>query len=675
LGIHSEGGEKIIKNKMLIPAKLILWALLITLVFSLLTLPISARAASLEPEAIPSPVPMQQGSTDAQELEAFLDGVIAAQLEAYHIPGATVAVVKDGELLFAKGYGYADLERQMPVVADRTLFRPGSISKLFTWTAVMQLVEQGKLDLNVDVNTYLKDFQIPATYPQPITLEHLLTHTPGFEFQSLGGSIFVRSSAEITPLGEYLVGYMPARVRPPGELIAYTNYGAVLAGYIVEKVSGMPFEQYVEENIFEPLGMRHSTFRQPPPPDLAANVAVGYTYADGAYRAGEFEWLQTWPAGALSATATDMAKFMIAHLQNGRYGEARILQEATAQEMHRQHFTHDPRVSGCAYGFLEMHVNNQRIIGHGGATLLFHSILVLLPEQDVGLFASYNSAGGAEARLDLLQAFLDHYYPAPKSPAPQPPADFAQRAARFTGGYLYAQSNQTTLEKLMRLFQPLTAMVSATGDGTLRIEAASLGGPAKTTQWVEVEPLVFRNLVSQELLVFREGDQGHVTHMFRQNDQNAYIRLPWYGTVSFHWALLASCMLLFLSAVLVWPVGFLVKRLKRIAREPSPILPRLARWLAWGLSALSLFFLVAFLSMLGPDIVYGFPPAMTSLLVVPWLVAALTIGMTIFTVVAWVRRYWGVTGRVYYTLLTLVALSFVWWLSYWNLLGALPALP
>lgn len=603
-----------------------------------------------------------QGPTDPKELEVFLDGVLAAQLKAHHIPGATVAVVKDGELFFAKGYGYADLENHKPVVADQTLFRPGSVSKLLTWTAVMQLIEEGKLDLNAGVNTYLKDFQIPATYTEPITLVHLLTHTPGFEDQILG--LFVRSAADMAPLGEYLANYMPARVRPPGELAAYSNYGSALAGYIVEQVSGMPFEQYIKENILKPLDMGHSTFRQPLPPDLTAHMAVGYTYEDGAYKAGEFEWIPLAPAGALSATAVDMAKFMIAHLQNGRYGGARILQEVTAQEMHRRHFTHDPRVSGWTYGFAEMHANNQRIIWHGGATFLFLTALVLLPEQDVGLFVSYNSRGGAEAPMDLLKAFLNRYYPVSKSPAPQPAADFRQRAGRFTGGYRPARSNQTTLEKAMTLF--LSVMVTATGDGALK--TAGLLGP-EPTQWVEVEPLVFRNPVSQEILVFREDDRGHITHMFYENNPyTAYIKLPWHRIAPFHFGLLGSCVFLFLSAVLAWPIGFLINRRKR---ETRPFLPRLARWLAGSLSVLNLLFLIGFTILMSDlnNLIYGVHPTMKALMVIPLLTTALAVGLVLFTVLAWKNRYWGVVGHVYYTLVTLAALAFVWFLNYWNLLG------
>ena len=366
-----------------------------------------------------------------QEVETFFDGVFAATLEQQQIPGATVSVVKDGQLLFAKGYGYADLERQFPVVADKTLFRIGSISKLFTWTAVMQLVEQGKLDLDADVNTYLSDFQIPATYPQPITLTHLMTHTPGFEDWSIG--LLVSSPEELKPLSQVLAEKIPARVRPPGELSAYSNYGVALAGYIVEQVSGMPFEQYVGENIFQPLAMDSTTFSQPPPKPLAAEMATGYIQTGNLPLPKEFEYITLFPAGSMSATATDMAKFAIAHLQNGRYGDTRILESDTARVMHQQQFTHDPRVSGWTYGFMEAQLNNLRLIYHTGGTNQFFSILALLPQKNLGLFISYNQGGKLPVFYQLLQTFLDRYYPAPQPPAPE--ANLQRQLTRFIVHY------------------------------------------------------------------------------------------------------------------------------------------------------------------------------------------------------------------------------------------------
>src|SRR5262249_40123424 len=305
------------------------------------------------------------GPNDPRELAAFFDGVLSQQLSMYHIPGATVAVVKDGQLLFAKGYGSADIAHNRAVQADDSLFRVGSVSKLFVWTAVMQLKEAGKLELTTDVNHYLKTFRIPDTYPgQPITLAHLLTHTAGFEDRGIGND--AGDAARLQPLRALLPPHLPARVRPPGQFTSYSNYGAILAAYIVEQASGQSFEQYVQEHILTPLGMRHSSFHQPLPPELASHVATGYSFAGSAYTAQPFEYVQVWPAGSLSATATDMARFMIAHLQNGRFGETRILQDATAQEMHAQHFANDPRVPGLDWGFYEQRIDGQRLIEHGG---------------------------------------------------------------------------------------------------------------------------------------------------------------------------------------------------------------------------------------------------------------------------------------------------------------------
>ena len=243
------------------------------LVLLLTGLPVLAQDIQTESNSKASLGSHQQGPTDPQELETFIDGVMAAQMEAYHIPGATISVVKDGKLFFTKGYGYAESESRKPVIANETLFRIASVSKLFTWTAVMQLAEQGKLDLNADVNTYLTDFKIPDTYPEPITLAHLMTHTPGFEDRYI--RVMSRTAEDVEPLGgEYLANEMPARVRSPGELTAYSNHGAVLAGYIVEEVSGMPFDDYIEENIYKPLDIQHSTFRQPLPPEFIFNNKI-----------------------------------------------------------------------------------------------------------------------------------------------------------------------------------------------------------------------------------------------------------------------------------------------------------------------------------------------------------------------------------------------------------------
>lgn len=617
-----------------------------------------------------APAARAAGPADAREVEAFFDGLLAAEMQARHLPGATVAVVKDGTVLFTKGYGYADTEKQVPVDPARTLFHAGSVSKLVTWTAVMQLVEAGKLDLDADVNTYLRSFQIPATYPQPITLAHLMAHTAGFEDQGLG--VFVARAEDLVPLDAYLATHIPARVRAPGELSAYSNYGAALAGLIVEQVSGEPFAQYVEEHIFAPLGMAHSSFRQPLPAGLAGDLATGYHYRGGAHRPGQAEWCQSVPAGALSTTASDMAAFMIAHLQGGRYGDARILQEATAQEMHAQHFSHDPRVSGYAHGFMELNLNGQRLLAHGGDTQLFHSLLALLPERGVGLFVSFNGmgegAGAVQARYDLLQAFLDRYYPASKPPVPQPPDGSAQRAGRLAGQYLATRGNWTTIERLLGLMQQVS--VRATPDGMLQVA----GAEPQPERYVEVEPLVYRNVVNRDLLCFRTDAQGRATIMLPGNNPTtAFIKLPWYAGMPFQAGLLGASLLLFASMLLL-PVGlWLAGR-----SAPTPTLPRVARWLAWAMSVLYLAFVACLAVAAGAlqQAPFGVPPLVRALFVLPVVAGVLAIAVAALAACAWAglanaggRPWWGLARRVHYTLVAVAGLAMVWWAAYWNLLG------
>src|SRR5215210_596374 len=225
--------------------------------------------------------PQQQGPTDPAEMEAFLDKELGKEMQKHHIAGAAVSVVKDGKLFFAKGYGDADLKKGVPVDPERTTFRTGSVTKLLTWTAVMQLAEQGKLDLNADINTYL-DFRIPDTYPQPITLKDLMTHTAGFE--DLYYERLAKDPDDLLPPREWLISHMPARVRPPGDVAAYSSYGTALAGYIVARVSGEPYDHYIQEHILNPLGMVHTTAKPSMPPNIRAHTSVGYVYEDGSFK-------------------------------------------------------------------------------------------------------------------------------------------------------------------------------------------------------------------------------------------------------------------------------------------------------------------------------------------------------------------------------------------------------
>ncbi|PYV64544.1 MAG: serine hydrolase, partial [Acidobacteria bacterium] len=219
------------------------------------------------------------------DLQAFLDGMMPLQLAREDIAGAVITVVKDGKPFLAKGYGYSNVEKKIPVSTDATLFRPGSISKLFNWTGIMQQVELGKLDLDRDVNDYL-DFKIPQTYSKPITLRNIMTHTPGFE--ETEEELFVANASDLKPLDGYVKAHLPVRIFPPGTTPAYSNYATTLAGYILQRVSGEPFDDYVEHHVFQPLEMSHSTVRQPLPDNLKPLMSNGYDVASEPAKPFEF---------------------------------------------------------------------------------------------------------------------------------------------------------------------------------------------------------------------------------------------------------------------------------------------------------------------------------------------------------------------------------------------------
>src|SRR5579884_1238419 len=341
------------------------------------------------------------------DVDAWLDGYMPYALKAGDIPGAVVVVVKDGQPLTMRGFGYSDLKAAKPVDPNLTLFRPGSVSKLFTWTAVMQLVQAGKLNLDTDVNTYL-DFKIAPKDGKPITLRNLMTHTPGFA--ETAKYLIEFGEKHPQPLGKILARWVPDRIYAPGSMLAYSNYGASVAGYIVERVSGEPFDQYIQRHIFAPAGMTHSSFDQPLPPAL--RPLMSKAYKAGSVEPQPYEVIGMAPAGALASSGADMGRFMIAHLNHT------LINPATAQLMYSEANKPFPDLPAMGLGFYHEDRNGLRIVGHGGDTVFFHSDLHLFLDKNVGLYVSMNSLGKNGAahslREELLQEFTDRYFPAPQ---------------------------------------------------------------------------------------------------------------------------------------------------------------------------------------------------------------------------------------------------------------------
>jgi CubicO group peptidase (beta-lactamase class C family) len=600
-------------------------------------------------------------------LEAFLDQFFQEKMAERHVPGAVFVLVKDGRTAFAKGYGYADRERKLPVVPDETAFRVASVSKLFTATAVLQQYERGRLKLDDDVNHYLHGFQLREPFPEPVTLANLLTHTGGFDERTIGA--VARTQDGVQPLGKYLAGWMPACSLPPGDVISYSNHGVALAGHIVEETSGVPFARYVQENILEPLGMRHSSFD--PGEELEAALAVGYAYDNDKddYRAVPRTYLNGAPAGALVATGADMAAFMIAHLQDGRYRDTRVLKEATAREMHRQHFTQHPRLPGCAYGFFERFQNGRRSLEHSGDLSGFASLLFLLPSEGVGFFVSYNR-GDLKLRDDLAKAFLDRYYPAATvTPFPAPPADFARRAPLFAGYYRYNRYSRTTLEDPVAAVQQLH--VADNGDGTLTIEIPDVLrdflGPIRM---VEVEPLLFRRDDGDHYAAFRMGPDGRITHLSLNVLGAAIVleKVPWYETLAVQAALGIGLLAVFLATCLAWPVVAIFRRWR--GWPSHPVTPRATSWLAFLVAFLNVGFVAAMaVALFLLDFDFGMPPAVLALLAIPLVSVGLTALLVGCVLLAWRNGSGTAFKRSYLSLVALASVGFLGFLTFWNLLG------
>ncbi|MFC3052329.1 serine hydrolase domain-containing protein [Kordiimonas pumila] len=508
--------------------------------------------AALEQPLAPKVEAALQGAhaltkTDA---DAWLDGFIPYAIKQGDVAGAVVVVTKDGEILTQRGYGYADMAARQKVDPEKTLFRVGSTSKLFTWTAVMQLVEQGKLDLDTDVNKYL-DFKIPAFHDKPLTLRHILTHTPGFEDAFKGGFSF---SGDVEPLGDVVKKLLPQRVFEPGTTPAYSNYATALAGYIVERVSGLSFDAYIEQKIFQPLGMDHSSFRQPLPAELQPLMAKGYPKAS--VDPMPFELISVPPAGSLSMTGSDGAKFMIAHLNKG----AGLLAPETAKTMHAPAYGAIPGLNHMALGFYEQQINGVTAIAHGGDLINFHGYMWLFPEKNLGLMIEMNSAGadGAVAliRQALFEQFADRYFPKESA---QPLVELPtakEHAKMLAGNYFSSRSQFTTFMDIANFLDQY--QVGLDQDGRPVLPAIFSGPPKK---WIEVAPFVWQDAYGHERLAALVED-GKVVR-WSINEISPFIvldRMPWYRDASWLMPLFLTALFVVAVAALYWPVSALVRR-------------------------------------------------------------------------------------------------------------------
>ncbi len=600
---------------------------------------------------------------DVNILEAYLDGVIETHMKEKNIAGASLSLVKDGETILKKGYGYADVERKTEVDPEVTLFRLGSVSKLFTWLAVLQQVEQGNLNLDADINDYLEAFSIPETFEQPITLRSLMSHTPGFEDILL--EIFVRDAEEMLPLEELFQRQMPKRVRPPLEVASYSNHGTGLAQYLVEKVSGLPFEEYVEEKILKPLGMMCTTFRQPLPEEKMVFLSKGYSFRDGIFREGDFEYVPMTGAGGASASAADMVVFMKAMLNNTCIDTICLMEPATYDIMAEPVLFHAPEMNPALHGYMDLSRNNHRIIGHGGDTFLFHTLMLLIPEENFGFFLSFNSEAGAGTYSKVFEQFLDRFFPDPRELMDTITLD-DDYLEGFTGSYKANRHPHTDILKILSL--AMAAEVS-TDNGRLRL---SDGFTGETSFWLPVDSLTFRNENSNELMAFeREGTDRAGKLYFGQWPIMAFERMRGGYSIGWNLFVIVLSLLCVLFILIGWPLLYLLRRnyVKALhARNPLPTGTKLLAWIC--ALFLALFYLFIFIGFSGgTDIVFGVPGIIKIGVVFPFLSILFLLGMIWQSLVIWQTRDLRIRSRLFYNLATFAFILAIWQINFWNFLG------
>lgn len=623
-------------------------------------------AAETKPEQA-TPVPVAH-PLEKSDLEAFFDGLVPLQMERSDVAGATVLVMKDGQELLKKGYGYSDLAKKSPVDPDTSMFRLASISKLFTWVSVMQLVEQGKLDIDADVNNYL-DFKIAPAFGKPVTLRNLMTHTGGFE-EVLHDIIYVEPHKS-TSLRDFLIANQPRRMYPPGQIPAYSNYGVGLAGYIVQRVSVEPFEQYVSEHIFQPLGMKHSSFNQPMIAELGPYVSDGYRASTEKPAIG-FEIFNPAPAGGVSSAAGDMEKFALALLNGGELDGHRILKTETRDLMWTPQFDASDQLPPICMGFYQTWRNNLRFIGHDGDLIAFHSMFLLEPTQKLVVFVSYNSAGSASKnRTELLDGFADRYFPAYTPPTFQKfPVD---QLKDIEGNF---QSTRRADSTKLAIGNPAgQGVVSVDKDGVLTVDVSKdIRGHIR--KWKPIGKDLWQTEDDQARLFAIRGSSGKIVRLAVSFPGVQLQRVRWYENKSFVGISLAISVSILLLVVLASLIRF-GRKLFLGSRPPfKPQTGTLRITIGPRLAAFTWIIVCIWIVALSIDLQKEALPSFHMLERYFWLINWFSVLAVIFSIFALVAglRIWRKSdvrpiSQVKFSLVAAACVFLTWYSIHWNLIG------
>ena len=601
------------------------------------------------------------------ELAELVDGFFEHEMEELHVPGGVFVLVRGTEVVHLRGYGVADLESGRPVDPERTAFRVGSVSKTFTAAAALQLVERGALDLDADVNAHLDGWSVPATFPEPVTLHHLLTHTAGFTERLMGQH--ARAPEAWLPLDAYLQRHLPRRAWPPGLVLGYNDHGTALAGLLVERAGDRPFARYAQEELFEPLGMERSTFEQVElPPAVADELARAYRWDGERHHLLARDYVHTTPAAGLFTTAGDMARFLLALLNGGALDGRRVLSEESARAMLSVQFQHGAIMLGRGYGFAELDANGRLGFEKSGQCSGFLAQVYVVPSESTAWFSATNLSmlgpGGsigpvAKFHDRLGEELLDALFPVIDRPEEavydEPPPPAPCDTARFIGTYRSTSDPRDTWDGCMLVNE---MRVEVAEDGALRI----LG----LEPWVELEPLRFQY----------GGGGPHFVRFFTDGadevrwvtyHSSAWERVPWYATRSFA----KSAAQVLLGILATAPLVALLRLWSRRRGRPWRACPGSAA--ATAAAGAQLLFALGWawaLLRTDPQVLFSGPTAaMLGLLALPPLALVASAIALLGTIRAWRAGAAGPLQSGYYSILVLASLMATLLLAEWGLLG------
>ena len=626
---------------------------------ALAVLVVSASLTSHRLYAADATTGVSAATVDRQELEEIVTAVVSKAMDDHRIPGIAVAITMEDEIVLLKGYGKTDAVSGVPVDPSEHLFRVASVTKPFTWLSVLQLVERGGLDLNVDINRYL-DFEIPDQYPgRPVTLWHLITHTAGFEATNIGTA--ARSAETQRPLGQVLKSTLPLRVSPPGEQTSYSNYGAALAGYIVERTAAMPLAEFLEANTFKPLGMTRSTLRQPVQPEFAPLFVTGHTTEEGKPVAGTFDFMNTYPDGAMSMSVRDLALFAIAQLRSDGYKSLSIGAENHAATRTRQ-FGNLPQVAGMTLGFEQKMFNGRVMYGHGGDISYHKAKLIMLADERVSLSILANSDDIGLLMDDVIQAFMDRYFPGDDDEYLFSADPVEHPRSAVAGSFVPSRRNHSTIEKLVWPLM-LGLRLEPVGDRTLRVNFA---GESSLYQFAK--PGVYLPLPEDEggnsqygALVLSEDPASQSLRIhFSQIGSFGFVAAPLSERLDLHGWLLVLAGLIGLGGVLL--------TLLRLRKQRGHL--AFAAGLAAIAGVVALFiFVVAAAGRMNADLIYGVSGGFRMLFWIPVVALLAALASLVLLVRSSSRQAVSFPLVLGVSLAVLSVLVISWQLSVWNMFG------